>query len=280
MFILLAAAAGLAAGSVLGVVVHRLPLMLEEQWRRQPAKDGGPRPASGPTLATPRSHCPHCRQPIPWYGLVPLVGFILLRGRCARCRTSIPLRYPLIELLCAVGTALCAWRFGVGWPAAGAVALTWALIALAFIDIERHLLPDTITLPMLWAGIGFNLAGGYLATLEDAVLGAMVGYGVLWLVQRTYRRLRGREGLGTGDLKLTAMLGGWLGWEVLPGVVFLASLGGVGAGLVKRGPFAFGPWLALAGWLALVGGDAWGDTARSLPSWPGSPAAETLRPLP
>ena len=108
---------------------------------------------------------------------------------------------------------------------------------------------------MLWAGIGFNLAGGYLATLEDAVLGAMAGYGVLWLVQRTYRRLRGREGLGTGDLKLTAMLGAWLGWPVLPGIVFLASLGGIGTGLVKPGPFAFGPWLALAGWLTLVAGN-------------------------
>ena len=256
MFVLLAAAAGLAAGSVLGVVVHRLPLMLEEQWRRQSAGDvAGPRPSNRLSLATPRSHCPRCRQSIPWHGLVPLAGFVLLGGRCARCRAPIPVRYPLMELLCAVATALCAWRFGAGWPAAGAFALTWALVALAFIDLERRLLPDAITLPMLWAGIGFNLAGGYLATLEEAVLGAMAGYGVLWLVQRTYRGLRGREGLGSGDLKLTAMLGGWLGWETLPGIVFLASLGGIGAGLVKRGPFAFGPWLALAGWLALVGGD-------------------------
>ena len=160
-----------------------------------------------------------------------------------------------MELLCAVATAVCAWRFGAGWPAAGAIVLTWALLALAFIDLERRLLPDAITLPVLWAGIGFNLAGGYLATLEDSVLGAMTGYGVLWLVQRTYRRLRGREGLGTGDLKLTAMLGAWLGWETLPGVVFVASLGGIGAGLVKPGPFAFGPWLALAGWLTLVAGN-------------------------
>ena len=254
MFVLFAAAAGLAAGSVLGVIVHRLPLMLEEQWERQSTgDDGGRHSPKGLTLATPRSHCPECRRTIPWYGLVPLVGFALLGGRCARCRAPIPVRYPLIELACAVGTALCAWRFGAAWPAAGAIALTWALVALAFIDLERRLLPDAITLPMLWAGLGFNLAGGSLATLEDAVLGAMAGYGVLWLVQRAYRRLRGREGLGSGDLKLTAMLGGWLGWEALPGIIFLASLGGIGAGLVQRGPFAFGPWLALAGWLSLVG---------------------------
>ena len=251
---LLAAAAGLAAGSVLGVVVHRLPRMLEDEWRRE--SGGAGRPAEDRlTLATPRSHCPRCRQTIPWRGLIPLAGFALLRGRCARCRAPIPLRYPLMEILCAAGAAICVWRFGAGWPAAGAVALTWALVALAFIDLECRLLPDAITGPMLWAGIGFNLAGGYLAALPDAVLGAMAGYGVLWLVQRAYRRLRGREGLGSGDLKLTAMLGGWLGWEALPGIVFLASLGGIGAGLVKRGPFAFGPWLALAGWLTLVGGD-------------------------
>ena len=165
------------------------------------------------------------------------------------------MRYPLMELVCAVGTAICAWRFGTVWPTAGAFVLTWGLVALAFIDLERRLLPDAITLPMLWAGIGFNLAGGSLATLEDAVLGAMAGYGVLWLVQRAYRLLRSREGLGSGDLKLTAMLGAWLGWEPLPGIVFLASLGGIGAGLVNRGPFAFGPWLALAGWLTLVAGN-------------------------
>ena len=256
MFVLLAAAAGLAAGSVLGVVVYRLPRMLEEEWERRSAGDRAAGDSSqGLTLATPRSHCPQCRRSIPWYGLVPLVGFALLGGRCARCRAPIPMRYPLMELMCAVGTALCAWRFGAVWPVAGAFALTWSLVALAFIDLERRLLPDAITLPMLWAGIGFNLAGGSLATLEDAVLGAMAGYGVLWFVQRAYRLLRGREGLGSGDLKLTAMLGAWLGWETLPGIVFLASLGGIGAGLVKRGPFAFGPWLALAGWIALVSGN-------------------------
>ena len=257
MFALLAAAAGLAAGSVLTVVVHRLPRMMEDEWRRQSGGDGagGDHASSRLTLAAPRSHCPRCRRSIPWRGLIPLAGFALLRGRCARCRAPIPLRYPLLELLCAAAAAVCALRFGPGWPAAGAIALTWALVALAFIDLDCRLLPDAITLPMLWAGIGFNLIGGFLAPLPDAVLGAMTGYGALWLVQRVYRRLRGREGLGSGDLKLTAMLGGWLGWEALPGIVFLASLGGVGAGLVRRGPFAFGPWLALAGWLALVAGD-------------------------
>lgn len=264
MFALLAAAAGLAAGSVLTVVVHRLPRMMEDEWRRQSDGDGaaGRHAPSGLTLAAPRSHCPRCRRPIPWRGLIPLAGFALLGGRCAHCRAPIPLRYPLLELLCAAASAACALRFGPGWPAAGAVALTWALIALAFIDLDRRLLPDAITLPMLWAGIGFNLAGGFFAALPDAVLGAMAGYGALWLVQRAYRRLRGREGLGSGDLKLTAMLGGWLGWEALPGIVFLASLGGIGAGLAKRGPFAFGPWLALAGWLALVAGDLRGFVVR------------------
>ena len=252
MFAFLAAAAGLAAGSFLTVVVHRLPLALEESWRRQAAGVAGPSLSIATSLASPRSHCPRCRQPIPWHGLIPLIGFVLLAGRCARCRDPIAFRYPLIELLCAAATAICFSRFGPGWIACGATALTWALIALAFIDLERRLLPDVITLPMLWAGIGFNLAGAFLATLPEAVLGAMAGYGSLWLVQRTYRLLRGREGLGSGDLKLTAMLGAWLGWQTLPGIVFLASIGGVAAGLAQRGPFAFGPWLALAGWLALL----------------------------
>ena len=259
---LLAAAAGLAAGSFLTVVVHRLPRLLEERWRREAAGEATDAGA-GLRLTTPRSHCPMCRRPIPWHGLIPLAGFAILGGRCARCRMPIPVRYPLIELLCAAATALCAWRFGLGWPAAGAFVLTWALIALAFIDLECRLLPDAITLPMLWTGIGFNLAGGWFATLPAAVLGVMAGYGVLWIVQRTYRLVRGREGLGSGDLKLTAMLGAWLGWPALPSVVFLASLGGVAAGLVKRGPFAFGPWLALAGWLALLYPDA-GVTAMRL----------------
>ena len=215
----------------------------------------GPSPREPHEPRDPPFALPEVPSAHPLYGLVPLAGFALLGGRCARCRAPIPVRYPIVELLCAVATAVCAWRFGPGWPAAGAIALTWALLALAFIDLERRLLPDAITLPMLWAGIGFNLAGGYLTTLEDSVLGAMTGYGALWLVQRAYRRLRGREGLGTGDLKLTAMLGAWLGWETLPGIVFLASLGGIGAGLAKPGPFAFGPWLALAGWLTLVAGN-------------------------
>lgn len=152
---LLAAAAGLAAGSFLTVVVHRLPLMLEAQWRRRSAgDDASPDAPSHPGIAAPRSHCPRCREPIPWHGLIPLAGFVLLGGRCARCRAPIPVRYPLIELLCLAGAALCAWRFGAGWPAAGAIALTWALVALAFIDLESRLLPDAITLPMLWRASG------------------------------------------------------------------------------------------------------------------------------
>ena len=265
MFVLLAATAGLVAGSLLTVVVHRLPLILEAEWQRHWAGDDAtPGHSLVPGLATPRSHCPRCRESIPWHGLIPVAGFVLLGGRCASCRTPIPVRYPLIEILCTAATAICAWRFGPGWPAAGAFALTWALVALAFIDLECRLLPDAITLPMLWAGIGFNLAGAFFTTLPESVLGAMLGYGLLWLVQRTYRLVRGREGLGSGDLKLTAMLGAWLGWTALPGVVFLASLGGVAAGLAKRGPFAFGPWLALAGWLALLYPDAGGSAIRVL----------------
>ena len=261
----LAAAIGLAAGSFLTVVVHRLPLMLEAEWRRRSAGDAAVcGQAVEPGLATPRSRCPRCGESIPWYGLVPIAGFVLLRGRCARCRGPISARYPLIEIICATATALCAWRFGPGWLAAGAFVLTWALIALAFIDLERRLLPDAITLPMLWAGIGFNLTGAYITTLPESVLGAMAGYGTLWLVQRTYRRIRSREGLGSGDLKLTAMLGAWLGWTALPGVVFLASLGGVAAGLARRGPFAFGPWLALAGWIVLLYPDSGRASIRFL----------------
>ncbi len=274
-FVLALAAAGLAAGSFVTVVVHRLPLMLEAAWRREAAELTGapPPPEERLSLAAPRSHCPRCARPVPWRGLVPLAGFVLLRGRCAGCGAPIPLHYPLVELLCAAGAAACAWRFGPGWAALGASALTCALVALAAIDLKHRLLPDAITLPTLWAGLGFNLAlaggGTAFAALPSAVLGAMGGYGALWLAQRGYRLLRGREGLGSGDLKLTAMLGAWLGWEALPGVVFLAAAAGAAAGLLAgkgNAPIAFGPWLALAGWLALVaGGNAGGGFLPFLP---------------
>lgn len=279
LLIAMAGLAGLVAGSFLTVVVHRLPLMLDAKWRREAAlaatTDGNDAhelaadDATGPNLIAPRSHCPHCLSPIPWHGLVPLVGFALLRGRCAHCATPIGWRYPIIELLTAFAAMFAVAWFAPAWfMVGGAFALTGALIALACIDRERRLLPDAITLPMLWAGLAFNLtAGGASGSgsagfvpLADAVLGAMAGYGVLRAVQEAYRWVRRREGLGTGDLKLAAMLGAWFGWEALPGLIFIAALGGLANGLVNQragheprgAPFAFGPWLALAGWLTLV----------------------------
>ena len=276
---------GLAAGSFINVVVSRLPRMMEAAWRaecRAILEEGAPEEDSSGEhspegtgmehldLAHPPSACPACGRRIPALENVPVASYVMLRGRCSACGWRIPLRYPLIEVCGALVAGAAALRFGPGAEAAGAALLGWGLLAAGAIDFETRLLPDSITLPLLWLGLAFNLFGTF-APLHDAVIGAIAGYLSLWAVYHGFRLLTGREGMGHGDFKLFALLGAWLGWTVLPAVVVLASLAGVvtGTTLVVRGrasrstPWPFGPYLAAAGLLALY----FGDTLVAI--WPG-----------
>jgi leader peptidase (prepilin peptidase)/N-methyltransferase len=271
---------GLAVGSFLNVVVYRLPIMLERQWREQCAQalqgdgslDAVVAPAPAPqrfNLIVPRSACPSCKTPIAAWHNVPVVSWVLLRGRCAHCGKRIPARYPLVEGLTAVLSAAVAWQLGFGWPALAALLFTWFLVALAFIDLDHQLLPDALTLPLLWGGLGVSLiaahgGGGAVVPVElrSSLIGAMAGYVSLWSVYHLFRLLTGKEGMGYGDFKLFAALGAWLGWQLLLPVILIAALAGavVGIALISlRGhsratPIPFGPFLAAAGWLMLMFG--------------------------
>ena len=267
LWIALAGVLGLLVGSFLNVVIHRLPVMLQRAWQEEAASvlEQPAPPADGPfNLVTPRSHCPACRTPIkPWHN-VPVLGWLWLRGRCAHCSQPIPVRYPLVEALTGLLSLVVVWHFGATPEAVGALGLTWALIALTGIDMDHKLLPDIITLPLLWAGLVFNGWFGQLATLEDAVLGAVAGYLALWSVFWAFKLLTGKEGMGYGDFKLLAALGAWLGWQALPGIILLSSLVGAVVGLTmiivlgrdRQIPIPFGPYLAAAGWIYLL----WGAT--------------------
>ena len=258
----------LLIGSFLNVVIHRVPVMLERSWRRECASLDGKTPPAEPTynLIVPRSACPGCKTPITALQNVPVLSYLVLRGRCASCQRPIGARYPVIELLTGVLSAIVAWRFGFGWGTAAALVLTWFLIALAFIDIDTQLLPDNLTLPLLWIGLAASLllpAGGRLPVdLRSAVIGAIAGYLALWSVYHLFRLLTGKEGMGYGDFKLLAALGAWLGWQMLlPIVIGAAGVGAlVGVAAIVMGkraqgvPMAFGPYLAAAGWIMLVAG--------------------------
>lgn len=256
---------GLLVGSFLNVVIHRLPLMMHREWVHQ-CHDMLELPETETevlTLSKPRSRCPHCGHAITALENIPVLSYLLLRGRCKACKAPISKRYPLIELLTAIISGIVAWHFGFGFAAMGALFLSWALIALTCIDIDHQLLPDSITLPLLWLGLIFNLFGIF-TDLHSAVIGAMAGYLSLWLVYHAFRLVTGKEGMGFGDFKLLAALGAWLGWQALPMIILLSSLVGalVGIGLIlfkqqhRDNPIPFGPYLAAAGWLALVWGDA------------------------
>jgi len=257
---------GLALGSFLNVVIYRLPLMLETRWRRdccELLELPGEQEDEPLNLATPNSHCPHCKAAIkPWQN-IPVLSYALLGGKCSACGQRISPRYPLLELATGLMTMALAWHFPPGAALLGACLFTWALIALTMIDIDHQLLPDNITLPLLWLGLLFNLGGTY-TSLPGAVIGAMAGYLILWSVYQAFRLLTGKEGMGFGDFKLLAALGAWLGWQALPLVILLSSLVGAISGIAlmvvkRRGrdiPIPFGPYLALAGWIALLWGDA------------------------
>lgn len=258
-----AALLGLIAGSFLNVVIHRLPKMLERGWAQQCAELRGEEPPAAPVynLVVPRSACPACGHAISALENVPVVSWLALRGRCRGCGTRIPVRYPAVELVCGILAALAIWRFGPTWAGLAACMLLWALVALTFIDADTQLLPDDITLPLLWAGLVANLFGLF-APLAEAVIGALAGYLSLWSVYWAFKLIRGKEGMGYGDFKLLAALGAWLGWKVLPAIVLLSSLVGalVGVGLIafrrhdRATPLPYGPYLAAAGALALFFG--------------------------
>ncbi len=258
---------GLLVGSFLNVVILRLPRMLEQEWRQQAHETLGTQPPADTGerigLARPASHCPSCGHRIRAWENIPVVSWLALRGRCSRCGTRISIRYPLVELLTACLSAVVAWQFGWGWELAAGLALTWILIALSGIDLDTQLLPDSITLPGLWLGLAFSLVPVFAAPV-DAILGAIAGYLSLWLVYHAFRLATGKEGMGYGDFKLLALLGAWLGWSALPVIILLSALVGAVAGITmilalgrdRQLPIPFGPYLAGAGWLALL----WEDT--------------------
>ena len=254
---------GLLVGSFLNVVIHRLPKMMERDWHGQCAELRGEtllekKPLS---LAKPRSRCPECGHMITALENIPVISWLALRGKCAACRKPISIRYPIIEAFTGLLTAFAALHFGFGWTAAGGILLVWCLIVLTFIDVDSQLLPDSITLPLLWIGLLFNIFGTY-TDLQSAVIGAMFGYLSLWSVYWCFKLVTGKEGMGYGDFKLLAAIGAWLGWQVLPLTILLSSLVGAIVGialivLAKHGrnvPIPFGPYLATAGLIALFWG--------------------------
>jgi leader peptidase (prepilin peptidase) / N-methyltransferase len=263
----------LLIGSFLNVVIHRLPIMLDREWRTQAremleisGESAGPeRPYN---LVVPRSNCPHCRAPIKPYQNIPVLSYLMLGGRCANCRARISPRYPVVELATGLVSAAVAWRYGWHWQTLAALVLTWALIALTVIDYDHQVLPDSISLPLLWLGLLLSITWhpGLRPTIPvdpaSAVIGAAAGYLLLWLVYWVFKLATGKDGMGYGDFKLLAALGAWMGWQMLPLIILLSALTGalIGIGLIvlrgrERGrPMPFGPFLAMAGWIAMMWG--------------------------
>lgn len=252
---------GALIGSFLNVVIYRLPVMMERGWREQCAELSGAAREEHETfnLVTPRSRCRQCGAGIGALHNIPVISYIFLRGRCQACKTPIGLRYPLVELLTALVSVAVAWRFGVSVQTLAALLLTWGLVAASFIDFDHQLLPDDITLPLLWLGLAVNI-NAWFTPLPHAVIGAIAGYLFLWLVFHAFKLLTGKEGMGYGDFKLFAVAGAWLGWQSLPLVILLASIAGavIGLGAIallgrdRKLPMPFGPFLAIALWVALL----------------------------
>ena len=255
---------GLLVGSFLNVVIYRYPNLLKHQWTAQSHEwiHGEPYPADDPPgIVSPGSRCGNCQAPVRAWQNIPLISYALLRGKCANCKTNIGLRYPLVELLTGLMSAYVVHHFGWSLQAGLGVLLTWILVALTFIDFDHQLLPDDIVLPTLWLGMGLSLVPVFAVT-EDAIIGAIAGYASLWLVFQLFKKLTGKEGMGYGDFKLLALLGAWLGWQYLPQIVLVSTIIGslVGITLIitkkanSSNAIPFGPYLALAGWVAMLWG--------------------------
>lgn len=272
---------GLLIGSFLNVVIYRVPVMLENSWRRESqeflAQDGSPtasgdgndEPAAAEqstaevfNLVFPHSHCPQCGAPVRAWQNIPVISYILLAGKCGSCKAPISLRYPSVELVTGLLSGIVAWHFGPSFLAFAALVLTWCLVSLAMIDFDHQLLPDDITLPLIWVGLLVNSFGGF-TTLDNAVWGGVLGYGGLWSIFWIFKLLTGKDGMGYGDFKLLAALGAWFGWQALPIIILLSSLVGavVGVAMIlllgrdRQIPIPFGPYLAGAGWIAMLWGE-------------------------
>jgi leader peptidase (prepilin peptidase)/N-methyltransferase len=267
IFLVVVTLLGLIVGSFLNVVIYRLPTIIKRQWSREcrewlSVDDEATNEASRPfNLVTPRSECPKCGHKITVIENIPIISYFILGGKCSECRAPISIQYPLVEALSAIGSWLVAWHFGYSWQTAAALLLTWALIALSVIDLQTKLLPDSITLPFVWLGLIVNTS--HLFTdLASSVWGAVAGYLSLWSIYQLFRLLTGKEGMGYGDFKLLAVLGAWLGWQVLPLIIILSSVIGASAGialLLVKGhdrniPIPFGPYLAVGGWIGMLWG--------------------------
>ena len=274
IFAALATLTGLIVGSFLNVVIHRLPLIMQRAWRQQCAElaaQAAPAEEEALTLSRPRSRCPHCRHPISALENIPLLSYLALRGRCRACKQPISLRYPLVEALSGLLSGFAAWHFGPSLAGVAALVFIWAMVALSGIDFDTQLLPDDITLPLLWLGLLVNLGATFI-DLKSAVIGAIAGYLALWCVYWGFKLATGKEGMGYGDFKLLAAIGAWLGWQMLPLTILLSSLVGaavgvtliVAAGRGREVPIPFGPYLAAAGVLALFFGKSWTQTYLNL----------------
>jgi len=269
---------GLLIGSFINVVIYRLPIIIKKTWQSECEEflaDLHNKQASNPkkedtqhekfNLSTPRSSCPKCGHPISAIENIPVLSYLFLKGKCKECKTKISIRYPLIEILCAVLAFLVAWKFGVTSTTVAMIILSWALITLSIIDYDHQFLPDEITLPLLWLGLLFN-AHFDAIPLYDAVLGAVIGYLIFWSLYKVFKILTGKEGMGYGDFKLLALLGAWFGWQSLLMIILISSLTGAIIGITlivlklqeKGKPIPFGPYLAVAGWIVLM----WGDNLK------------------
>jgi leader peptidase (prepilin peptidase)/N-methyltransferase len=255
---------GLLIGSFLNVLIYRLPVMMERDWRAQ-ARDMLALPPEEKTgtfnLFLPHSRCPHCAHQIRAWENLPVISYLLLGGKCSDCKSPISKRYPLIELACGVLSAFIAWHFGFGWQAGAVLLLSWGLLAMSVIDMDHQLLPDSLVLPLLWLGLIANTFGLF-TNLHDALWGAVLGYMSLWSVFWIFKLLTGKEGMGQGDFKLLALFGAWGGWQIVPLTILVSSAVGAVLGLIilrlrnaeTSTPIPFGPYLAIAGWIALLWG--------------------------
>lgn len=278
VFIAVVFAFALVIGSFLNVVIHRLPIMMEREWREQcdelvkmPPSEKLPKGRFD--LVVPRSRCPSCGSAIKAWQNIPVISYLLLSGQCANCKESISARYPLVEVLTAALAALCAWRFGVGWEAVMAILMTLALVPISMIDADTQLIPDSIVLPLMWIGLLMSLfhpmAGSEALFISprDAIVGAIAGYLSLWTVYQLFKLVTGKEGMGYGDFKLLAALGAWLGWQLLPMIILMSALVGAIVGISmmvfrnhdRSVPIPFGPYLAAAGWITML----WGEQIKN-----------------